>query len=209
MEINPNLSSNAKRDIKLVNLARKGDEKAFSMLLNRYKDAIYFMLLKMVNNRNDAEDLTIEAFGKAFTNLHQYSPEYAFSTWLFRIASNNGVDFLRKKRGKTVSLENNNNDTSRETGYNSVIKSDTLSPEESYIRKQRAVILRKIISKLKPRYRTLVELRYFKEYSYEEISKELNLPLGTVKVQLFRAREMLFNMLKNTGVGKKSDSDGN
>jgi RNA polymerase sigma-70 factor (ECF subfamily) len=203
MEINPNLSSNAKRDIKLVNLAREGDEEAFSMLLNRYKDAIYFMLLKMVNNRNDAEDLTIEAFGKAFTNLHQYSPQFAFSTWLFRIASNNGVDFLRKKKGKTVSLENGNGENGRDTGYSSMIKSDSLSPEDSYIRKQRAVILRKIISKLKPRYKTLVELRYFKEYSYDEISKELNLPLGTVKVQLFRAREMLFNLLRNTGVGKK------
>jgi RNA polymerase sigma-70 factor (ECF subfamily) len=209
MEINPNLSSNAKRDIKLVNLAREGDEKAFSMLLNRYKDAIYYMLLKMVNNRNDAEDLTIEAFGKAFTNLYQYSPQFAFSTWLFRIASNNGVDFLRKKKSKTVSFENNNGGSNRENGYGSMIKSDSLTPEESYIRKQRAVILRKIISKLKPRYRTLVELRYFKEYSYEEISKELNLPLGTVKVQLFRSREMLFNLLKNTGVGKSSKEEKN
>ena len=127
MEINPNLSSNAKRDIKLVNLAREGDEKAFSMLLNRYKDAIYYMLLKMVNNRNDAEDLTIEAFGKAFTNLHQYSPQFAFSTWLFRIASNNGVDFLRKKKSKTVSIENDNGGNGRENGYGSTIKSGFLA----------------------------------------------------------------------------------
>ncbi|MFW6310405.1 MAG: sigma-70 family RNA polymerase sigma factor, partial [Prolixibacteraceae bacterium] len=93
------LSEKARQDYELVQLAINGDEKAFTRLLGRYKDAIYFMLLKMVNNRNDAEDLTLEAFGKAFKNLHQYSPTYAFSTWLFKIASNNCIDFLRKKKG--------------------------------------------------------------------------------------------------------------
>ena len=173
--------------------------------MNRYKDAIYFMLLKMVNNRADAEDLTIEAFGKAFTNLHQYSPKFAFSTWLFRIASNNGIDFLRKRRANTVPLENPDTDR-KDSEYNPNFKSETLSPEEKYIRKQRASILRGMVGRLKPRYRMLVELRYFKEYSYDEIAKELNLPLGTVKVQLFRAREMLFNLLTKTEMG--SDHKG-
>jgi len=205
MEINPNLSENARRDLELVKLAREGDEYAFARLMNRYKDAIYFMLLKMVNNRADAEDLTIEAFGKAFTNLHQYSPKFAFSTWLFRIASNNGIDFLRKRRTNTVPLENPDTDR-KDSEYNPNFKSETLSPEEKYIRQQRANILRRMVSRLKPRYRMLVELRYFKEYSYDEIAKELNLPLGTVKVQLFRAREMLFNLLKKTEMG--SDKTG-
>lgn len=201
MEINPNLSDNARRDLDLVTAARKGNEQAFARLMNRYKDAIYFMLLKMVNNRSDAEDLTIEAFGKAFTNLHQYSPQYAFSTWLFRIASNNGVDFLRKKKTGIVPLDATNGEN-KDPGYNPNFKSDVLSPEERYIKQQRAAILRRIVARLKPRYRTLVELRYFKEYSYDEIAKELNLPLGTVKVQLFRAREMLFNLLKETEMGQ-------
>ncbi|GET30882.1 DNA-directed RNA polymerase sigma-70 factor [Prolixibacter sp. SD074] len=205
MEINPNLSENARRDLELVRLAREGDGHAFARLMNRYKDAIYFMLLKMVNNRADAEDLTIEAFGKAFTNLHQYSPKFAFSTWLFRIASNNGIDFLRKRRTNTVPLENPDTDRN-DSEYNSNFKSETLSPEEKYIRQQRANILRRMVGRLKPRYRMLVELRYFKEYSYDEIAKELNLPLGTVKVQLFRAREMLFNLLKKTEMG--SDEKG-
>ncbi|WP_025863244.1 RNA polymerase sigma factor [Prolixibacter bellariivorans] len=205
MEINPNLSDNARRDLELVRLAREGDEHAFARLMNRYKDAIYFMLLKMVNNRADAEDLTIEAFGKAFTNLHQYSPKFAFSTWLFRIASNNGIDFLRKRRANTVPLDNPDTDR-KDSEYNPNFKSETLSPEEKYIRQQRANILRRMVSRLKPRYRMLVELRYFKEYSYDEIAKELNLPLGTVKVQLFRAREMLFNLLSKTEMG--SDKKG-
>ena len=190
------LSEKAQHDYKLVRLAINGDETAFAKLLGRYKDAIYFMLLKMVNDRNDAEDLTLETFGKAFKNLHQYSPTYAFSTWLFKIASNNCIDFLRKKKGIHISLENNgdNNDNIEQVK----LKTKEPNPEEKLIRKQKAILLHRVVRRLKPRYRTLVELRYFREYSYEEIAKELNLPLGTVKAQLFRARQMLFGMIENT-----------
>jgi RNA polymerase sigma factor (sigma-70 family) len=199
MEINPNLSGNAKHDVELVIAARDGDEKAFVSLMRRYKDTIYFMLLKMVNNKTDAEDLTIEAFGKAFTNIHQYAPQFAFSTWLFRIASNNAIDFMRKKRAVTVPLEiTTATDKNHSIDRNINAREENDTPEESFIKGQKAKILRKIVAKLKPRYRTLLELRYFKEYTYEEIAKELNLPLGTVKVQLFRSREMLFDLLKDT-----------
>lgn len=195
------LSEKARQDYELVRLAINGDEKAFAKLLARYKDAIFFMLLKMVNNRNDAEDLTLEAFGKAFKNLHQYSPTYAFSTWLFKIASNNCIDFLRKKKGTFIPIENNNEQN--ENSEQVKLKSKELNPEEKLIRKQKAILLHKVVRRLKPRYRTLVELRYFREFTYEEIAKELNLPLGTVKAQLFRAREMLFNMIDNTEMGSK------
>ncbi len=198
MELNPNLSDKAQQDFVLVEAALRGEEKAFAKLLGKYKDAIYYMLLKMVNNKSDAEDLTIEAFGKAFKNLHQYSPNYAFSTWLFKIASNNCIDFLRKRRGVTVSIEmtqemNDNDPPIR-------LKSVDPDPEQKMIRIQKAILLRRIVHRLKPRYRTLVELRYFHEYSYEEIANELNLPLGTVKAQLFRAREMLFKMIESTEI---------
>jgi RNA polymerase sigma-70 factor (ECF subfamily) len=191
-----NLSEKALQDYNLVQKALKGDEEAFARLLNRYKDTIYFMLLKMLNNRSDAEDLTLEAFGKAFKNLHQYSPTYAFSTWLFKIASNNCIDFLRKKKGVIISLES-------ETEQNEInetikLKSKDLDPEERLIRKQKAILLRRVVRRLKPHYQTLVELRYFREFSYEEISKELDLPLGTVKAQLFRARQMLFKLIEST-----------
>ena len=193
---NLKLSEKALQDYKLVQKALQGDEKAFARLLSRYKDTIYFMLLKMLNNRSDAEDLTLEAFGKAFKNLHQYSPTYAFSTWLFKIASNNCIDFLRKKKGITISLENENEQI--ETREASRIKSKDLNPEEKLIRKQKAILLHKVVRRLKPHYQTLVELRYFNELSYEEIAKELNLPLGTVKAQLFRARQMLFKLIEST-----------
>jgi RNA polymerase sigma-70 factor (ECF subfamily) len=196
-----NLSEKARQDYELVQKALNGDEKAFARLLARYKDAIYFMLLKMVNNRNDAEDLTLEAFGKAFKNIHQYSPTYAFSTWLFKIASNNCIDFLRRKKGTYVAIDNNSDSTQNNETVR--LKSKELNPEEKLIRQQKAILLHRVVRRLKPRYRTLVELRYFREYSYEEIAKELELPLGTVKAQLFRAREMLFKMIDNTEMSQK------
>ncbi|MGM0496784.1 MAG: RNA polymerase sigma factor [Bacteroidota bacterium] len=192
--MNSNLSDKAKYDYKLVQLAVKGDEKAYAELLDRYKDAIYYMLLKMVNNKNDAEDLTIEAFGKAFKNIEQYTPNYAFSTWLFKIATNNCIDFIRKKKANIISIDNG--DDSSEMSPPS-LHSTTLDPEADMIKNQKVDLMRSVVHKLKPRYRNLIELRYFKEYSYEEIANELNLPLGTVKAQLFRARELLFNILKN------------
>jgi RNA polymerase sigma factor (sigma-70 family) len=192
MEVNPNLSEKAQYDFQLVQLALKGDQKAYAELLGKYRDAIFYMLLKMVNNPSDAEDLTIEAFGKAFKSLDQYTPTYAFSTWLFKIASNNCIDFIRKKRGNLISLDQNHED--QESVSNS-IQSSTLDPEEDLIKKQKANLMQTVVTKLKPRYRRLIELRYFKEYSYEEIAHELDLPIGTVKAQLFRARELLFNIL--------------
>jgi len=197
-ELNPNLSEKAVYDYKLVSQAvNNGDQKAYAELMSRYKDSIYFMLLKMVNNRDDADDLTIEAFGKAFKNLHQYTPDYAFSTWLFKIATNNCIDFIRRKRKMTFSIDKGfENDEGQETTLE--LKSGTLDPEEFMIKKQKAVLMRDIVEKLKPRYKRLVELRYFQERSYEEIATELQLPLGTVKAQLFRAREFLFQILKSS-----------
>ncbi len=196
MEINPNLSEKAQHDFLLVQMAREGDQKAYAELLGRYRDAIYFMLLKMVNNASDAEDLTIEAFGKAFKNISQYTPNFAFSTWLFKIATNNCIDFIRKKRAATISLDQSADESDT---VSVTIQSDMPNPEAFLINSQKIRLLREVVSKLKPRYRTLVELRYFQEYSYEEISDELELPIGTVKAQLFRARELLYNILKNTG----------
>lgn len=197
MEEYPNLSEKAQYDFKLVLEARKGVQKAFAELMGRYRDAIYFMLLKMVNNQSDAEDLTIEAFGKAFKNIEQYTPSFAFSTWLFKIATNNCIDFIRKKRAATISLDQSPDDT--ENGPTMDLESGSPDPEEFMINKQKIKLMREVVSKLKPRYRTLIELRYFNEYSYEEIAEELNLPIGTVKAQLFRARELLFNILKTSG----------
>jgi len=199
MELSSNLSDKAKYDLILVDKAVKGDQKAYAELLDRYRDAIYFMLLKMVNNKSDAEDLTIEAFGKAFKSIHQYTPNYAFSTWLFKIATNNCIDFIRKRKANLVSIDQTSEDVEGVASTPATnLQSGGLDPEESLIKEQNIILVKSVVSKLKPRYRKLIELRYFKEYSYEEISDELNLPLGTVKAQLFRARELLFNILSNS-----------
>ena len=196
MEITNGFSDNAAADLLLVEKARKGNEKAFAGLMNRYRDSIYYMLLKMVNNQSDAEDLTIEAFGKAFRNLDSYTPKYAFSTWLFTIATNNCVDFIRKKQMSPFPFDGTQDNIDNVTIN---IQSDLPDPEESLINSQKIDQLKDIINQLKPRYRELIQLRYYKEYSYEEISAELKIPLGTVKAELYRAKILLYNILIKTG----------
>lgn len=191
------LSDKAKKDLELVQAAIEGDQMAYGELMDRYRESIYYMMLKMVKNTDDADDLTIEAFGKAFNRLKQYSPNYAFSTWLFKIASNNCIDFIRKKRIKVTSMDSGITSNDGETIYIDA-KSTSPDPEETIMKKQKVMHMRTLVSKLKPRYRILVEKRYFEELSYEEISLELGLPLGTVKAQLFRARDFLSNMIENT-----------
>jgi len=194
MEISQNLSDKAQYDYDLVVKATNGDQRAYAELLGRYRDAIYFMLLKMVNNPSDAEDLTIEAFGKAFKSIRQYAPNFAFSTWLFKIATNNCIDFMRKKKSTPLSFETPGEDHD-DPSHN--IQCEEMDPEEKLINLQKLDMMKDIVSKLKPRYRNLIELRYFKEYSYDEIAQELDLPIGTVKAQLFRARDLLFNIFNN------------
>jgi len=198
MEINPNFSEKAKRDYAIIQAALKGDQKAFTELMGHYRDSIYFMLLKMVNNKNDAEDLTLETFGKAFKNIQTYTPSFAFSTWLFKIASNNCIDFLRKKKimQMHITLDNNSDDNASDAYY--TLQASTPDPEEHMILKQKEKLMQTIVSKLSPRYRKLIELRYFKELSYDEIAKELAIPIGTVKARLYRSRVLLFNLLKES-----------
>lgn len=198
---NPNdkLTTKAVYDYKLVQAAlHKGDQKAYAELLQRYRESVYFMMLKMVGNKDDAEDLTIEAFGRAFKRLSQYTPNFAFSTWLFKIASNNAIDHLRKKKqGESISLDTKIvNDEGQQLSQN--IKSGGLDPEENFIKKQKMEMLRDVVDKLKPKYKELVIMFYYQEMSHEEISQKLNLPIGTIKAQLFRAREFLYNILKNS-----------
>ena len=198
MEVNSQLTTDkAQRDYQLVCRAREdGDQRAYADLIRMYKEPIYLMLLKMTKNPTEADDLTIEAFGKAFASLHLYNPTHAFSTWLFSIATNNCVDYIRKKRLQTVYLDDIRTRAGEDV-YEYPIPSEDHNPEESIIHQQRIKILREVVSQLKPRYRKLVELRYFEELSYEEIAEQLDMPLGTVKVQLFRARDLLHNILSS------------
>ncbi|MGF1534783.1 MAG: RNA polymerase sigma factor [Bernardetiaceae bacterium] len=199
MDVKPkkSFSEKALKDFELIDAAiEKGDEQAYAQLMDRYRNSVYFMLLKMVKNNDDAEDLTIEAFMKAFKNLHNFKKDYTFSTWLFRIATNNCIDFIRKKRLDTLSIHSSyTNDDGDAIPID--LQDRDLNPQEQAIKEQKVALVRSFVEMLPPKYRKLVELRYFKEYSYDEIAKELDAPLGTVKAQLHRARELLYDIIKS------------
>ena len=190
-------SQKALYDFKLVELAKGGDQNAFAELMKRYNRSLYHVILKMVRNVDDAEDLTIEAFAKAFKNLDKFKQDYTFSTWLFRIATNNCIDFIRKKKNnETFSLNNLYNNTENEE-FDLDIADENSNPQEATIRSQKVELMQKLVARLPTKYRKLVTMRYFEERAYQEISDELELPIGTVKAQLHRARELLYDMVKN------------
>lgn len=194
MEVGTGLSDKARHDLKVIDRALHGESKAYAELLTRYRDSVYYVLLRMVNNPSDAEDLTIEAFGKAFHNLPKYVPSHAFSTWLFRIATNNCIDFMRKKSQSPRPFDQ---DEGEEDEMEATVASDMRLPDEVMMDRETAASLNRIVKSLKPRYRRLIELRYFEDYSYEDIATELSLPIGTVKARLFRAKVLIFNMVQD------------
>ncbi|MDX9728484.1 MAG: sigma-70 family RNA polymerase sigma factor [Bacteroidales bacterium] len=198
MEVESGLSDKAQHDLKVIERALNGDSRAYAELLNRYRDSVYYVMLRMISNPSDAEDLTIEAFGKAFHNLAKYVPSHAFSTWLFRIATNNCIDFMRRKSQTPRPFDQ---DEGEEDEVEATVASDMIAPDELMINRETAASLNRIVKTLKPRYRRLIELRYFEDYSYEEIASELSLPIGTVKARLFRAKVLILNMVQSKSSG--------
>jgi len=190
-----NLTEKGKRDLKLINRALEtGDPTAYNELMKLYRDPLYFMLYEKVGDQELAKDLTIESLGKAFKKLHLYVPNYVFSTWLFTVARNHCIDYLRKNKLPTVSIDKMMLDEDgKRTNFDLI--SDMLNPEQELEKKQRIAILRQIVDQLKPKYRALVKLRYFKEMTYDEIATTLDIPIGTVKAQLHRSREQLFKIM--------------
>ena len=187
----------AQRDYQLVLAARdKGDQRAYADLMRYYREPIYLMLLRMTHSPVDADDLTMEAFGKAFRQLSSYTPQNTFATWLFSIASNHGIDFIRRQHMRLVPLNSMSVSNEDET-YEYPFPSDDPTPDEELITRQRDKIVRDLVDRLAPRYRRIGNMRYFDDLSYEEIAKQLNIPLGTVKIQLRRARLLLAEIIKS------------
>jgi RNA polymerase sigma-70 factor (ECF subfamily) len=190
-------STRADEDHRLVATAISGCQHAYAQLLARYRPAIFQLMLQRVKNPEDAQDLTMEAFEKAFRRLHYFTPTHAFSTWLFRIALNNLIDFTRRKHPAVVRFGDASDSGpgfSSDWLYNR--RSDMPTPEEALMREQRIGLIQHLLDRLDERYRRMIELRYYEDMSYEEIAQRLDLPIGTVKAQLYRAKENLYTMLQ-------------
>ncbi len=195
---NPCTTDKAKRDYILLRQALdNNDQKAYAELMRLYRDSIYFMLIKIVKNSDDAEDLTLETFGKAFRYLDKYSPQYAFSTWLFRIAVNNSIDYIRHKNNSPQCVEDELYAEGQEMLIDKSEANVSPNPEEEVMGKQRMQMLRCAVRQLPEKYRKVVELRYYEDLSYEEIAERLNISLANVKIQLLRAKNMLSQLMVN------------
>jgi RNA polymerase sigma-70 factor (ECF subfamily) len=182
-------------DSRIIQRALAGDEAAFRDLMEKYNDAIYNFIFRMVHDRQQVEDLTQEAFIKAFASLKSFNEEYAFSTWLYKIATNNCIDYIRKRKLQMYSIDKPIE--SRDSEFVFELPDDSYEADREIISDQRTRLLRKAIDELPEKYRRVIHLRHTEERSYEEIAKMLRLPIGTVKAHIFRARELLARQLKH------------
>ena len=197
MNTNTCQTEKAKRDYVLLRKALDhNDQQAYAELMRLYRDSIYYMLVRMVKNKDDAEDLTLMTFGKAFRYLDKYTPKYAFSTWLYRIALNNSIDFLRVKNNMPQYFEEDLYTSSTTSIIDMSEDNLQRTPEEEVIDKQRLQLLRAAVSELPDRYRRVIELRYYEDLAYEEIAERLGLTLSNVKIQIMRAKQMLAELMK-------------
>lgn len=184
-------------DLGLIERAKKGDESAFRMLLRKYERSVFTICLRMVRNREEAEDLAQESFVKVFSMLERYNPTYAFSSWLFKITSNLCIDSMRKRRIEGVPMDEPVQ--SDKGAYVRQYESNGDDPETAAIKKERAGYLTQAINNLPPHYKLMVLLRHQEGLSYEEIAATVGVPLGTVKARIHRARQMLRKLLNETG----------
>lgn len=182
-------------DIVLIEEALRGDQPAYEKLMKKYYQLIYNLIYRMISKKEDVEDLTQEAFIKAFNSLHNFDKQFAFSTWLFKIATNNAIDYLRKKKLSTFSIDKDIE--SDDSDFRFEIPDSENKPDRHIIDSQMRKILDEAIESLPVKYREVIELRHKQEMEYEEIAKKLSLPLGTVKAHIFRGRELLNKYLKD------------
>lgn len=188
-----NASASSIEDDKFVYDALSGNESAYQNLVNKYDRPIFFHIKKMIREQEMVEDLVQEVFIKAFKNLSTYSNEYAFSTWLYRIATNHTIDYLRKKKLQTFSI--NDPVRTKDGDMEVQLPDESFATDSPIIKKERKAIVQDAIGNLPEKYRAVIQMRHMDELSYQEISDELDLPLGTVKAHIFRARELLYKAL--------------
>jgi len=183
-----------KQDLALINAAIGGDQLAFRELMKKYRDAIFNLIYRIIRDRAQVEDLTQETFVKAFASLRNFNREYAFSTWLYKIATNSSIDYIRKKKLHTMSI--NKPVSHGDSDYSIELPDSTYEPDRVIIRDQKSVIIAEAIDRLPPKYRKVIVMRHNEERDYAEIAKILKIPIGTVKAHIFRARELLYKYLR-------------
>jgi RNA polymerase sigma factor (sigma-70 family) len=188
-------TDSSRKDLVFVDAALAGDQRAYQQLVDKYQRALYYHILKLVRNRDVVDDLVQEAFLKAFDCLESYNRQYAFSTWIYRIATNHSIDYLRKKKLSTLSIDEPMQGKDGEMQME--LTDEMASTDREIIAKQRRKMVREAVEALPEKYRLVVRMRHMDEMSYEEIAEELGLPLGTVKAHIFRARELLNKHLKD------------
>lgn len=182
-------------DSRLIEEALHGDDRAYRKLMQKYHDAIHNFIYRMVHDREQVEDLTQEAFIKAFSSLKNFNEEFAFSTWLYKIATNNCIDYIRKKKLQMYSIDKPIE--SKDSDFTFELPDESYEADQELISDQRTVMLRRAIERLPEKYRRVIFLRHVEEKSYEEIAAQLKLPIGTVKAHIFRAREILYKQLRH------------
>lgn len=185
----------AKEDAVLVKLAIDGDEKAYKAIIRRYKNPVAQVVYRLVKDRSQVEDLTQEVFIKAFQHLQDFDYEHQFASWLFKIANNHCIDYIRKKKLRVYSIDEQIQTEDGKMDYE--IPDSTYEPDLNMLREQKSKLIRQAINSLPDKYREVIVLRHQEELSYEEIAVQTGLPVNTIKVQLFRAREMLYKFLKD------------
>jgi RNA polymerase sigma-70 factor (ECF subfamily) len=187
-------SESSEQDRELVKQALAGNEAAFKELMEKYHHALHHHIQRMVRKREEVDDLVQESFIKAFSALGSYSVEYAFSTWLYKIATNHTIDHLRKKKLQTFSIDKPRQTKDGELEYE--VPDVTYRPDRHIVADQRRSVIQEAIDALPPKYHRVIVMRHQQEKTYEEIARELDLPLGTVKAHIFRARELLNKYLR-------------
>ena len=190
-----NKNNSKVEDYELIDRAISGEQSAYDKLMRKYYNLVHNLIFRMIYNKEDVEDLAQEAFIKAFNSLDKFDRQFAFSTWLYKIASNNCIDYLRKKKLNTISIDKEIDSEDDDLRFE--IPDVEFKPDRSIIEEERKALLEEAIASLPGKYRTVILMRHRDEKEYEEISKELKLPLGTVKAHIFRGRELLNKYLKD------------
>jgi len=187
-----------REDHEMIRQALDGEQDAYARLMKKYHDPVFSVVFKIIHDKEEIEDLVQETFIKAFASLKSFNENYSFSTWIFKIASNNCIDYMRKKKLKTLSIDTTIEQEEGETSFE--LPDPSYETDKNIIEEQRRKVIQDAINSLPEKYRVVIQMRHQEEKNYDEISEILCMPIGTVKAHIFRAREMLNKYLRDKRV---------